>query len=186
MTGRVIAWRVGLKVAVAAGPVLAVLASGLASALPPTWVWLLVATLASGHALLPESALGAGATLAVLAWWGLGGGSDASLPPALLLAATALVTSHVAAVVLAYGPPMRTLDRQLLRTWMTRAVLVVAPAAVVWGVAVVLDGRAELALAWEAGLVAAIAAAVATAASFRSSPAQPGGRAPSGRSRPGE
>ena len=69
---------------------------------------------------------------------------------------------------------------------MTRAVLVVAPAAVVWGVAVVFDGRAELALAWEAGLVAAITAAVATAASFRSSPAQPGGRAPSGRSRPGE
>ena len=113
MTGRVIAWRVGLKVAVAAGPVLAVLASGLASALPPRrgcgfssphWP-------AATHC-CPSRPWVPGRRRQSCAWSGLGGGSDASLPPALLLAATALVTSHVAAVVLAYGPPIRRLDRQ--------------------------------------------------------------------------
>jgi hypothetical protein len=175
-----------LRVVVAAGPVLAMLATGPRTGLPPVWLLLLVAALAVGHAALPESDLGTAAMLGVVAWWGLGPVSDVAPPPSALLAAAALTLSHVAAVLLAYGPSARSLDRGVLRVWLGRAGLMVLAGAVVWLGAVAAEGRPAPSGLWESGLVVVVLGAVLAGGLFSPRPARPAGPAPSGRSRPAE
>jgi hypothetical protein len=157
-----------LRVAIVAGPVVAVTASGLGSELPPGWLFALVLVVAAGHAFLPESGLGTAAMLLVLVWWGLGPVADGGGPPvSLLLAAAGLVVAHCAAILASYGPADLPVDRSLLRTWVRRTALAAAAAPVVWFAAVGVEGQPEPAGIWVAALGAATVAAVVASAAFR-------------------
>ena len=94
---------IALRFAIALGPIVAVLASGLDSELPPPGLVVVVVAFSVAHAVLPDSQLGTTGALLVLGWWALG--PVAELPASLLLAAAALVAAHVSAVLVAYGPP---------------------------------------------------------------------------------
>lgn len=174
-----------LRVVVGAGPVLAVLASGPQTGPAPVWLLLLVAGLAAGHAVLPESGLGTAAMLVVLAWWGLGPVSDVAAPPSVVLAAAALSLSHVAAVVLAYGPSFRSPDQAVLRVWLGRAGLMTLTGALVWLSAAAAEDRPAPFGVWEAGLVVVVVGAVLAGRAFTPGTAPPAAPEPSGRSRPG-
>ena len=153
-----------LRIAIALGPVVAVLASGLDGELPPPWLVVVVVGFSVAHALLPDSQLGTTAALLVLGWWALG--PVAALPASLLLAAAALVAGHVAAVLTAYGPPGLPLDGGLLRTWLRRGLLSLLAAPLVWGAVALIDGQPEPAGVWAAALVAATVGAVVTSIAF--------------------
>jgi hypothetical protein len=143
----------------------------------------LAAALAVGHAVAPDSDMGVLSGLAVVLWWGLSPVTDDGVPVTALPAAAALVTAHVAAVLVDYGPASRTPDARLLRAWVTRGALAAAAALPVWLVAALADGH-EVVGVWEVGVAALAAAALVAALAVRGWPARPAGPAPSGRSRP--
>ncbi len=155
---------IALRVTIAAGPLVAVLASGLDGELPPVWLVAVVGAFSAAHALLPDSQLGATAALLVLGWWALG--PVATLPASLLLSAAALLAAHVSAVVAAYGPPELPLDPELLRTWLRRGVLALLAAPLVWVLVAALDDQPGPAGVWVAGMVAVTAAAVVASSAF--------------------
>ena len=155
---------IGLRVTIALGPLVAVLASGLDSELPPPWLVVLVAAFAVAHAVLPDSQLGTTAALLAIGWWAVG--PVAALPASLLLAAAALVAAHVCAVVAAYGPAELPLDPALLRTWLRRGLLALLAAPLVWVVVAAIDEQPAPAGVWVAAVVAAVAAAVVVSVAF--------------------
>ncbi len=85
-----------------AGPLVALLARGLATEWPPLWLVLLVGALAAGWAFAPESVIGAVALLVVGFSWATG--LEGRLPIAAVLAAAAMLAAHLAALVASYGP----------------------------------------------------------------------------------
>lgn len=155
---------IAVRVLIAAGPLVAVLASGLDGSLPPPWLIVVVGAFSVTHALLPESQLGTTAALLVLGWWALG--PVAALPASLLLAAAALVAAHVAAVLAAYGPTELPIDPALLRTWLRRGLLSLLAAPLVWVVVAAIDDQPEPAGIWVAALVAASVGAVVVSVAF--------------------
>lgn len=150
-----------LRAVVAAGPVAALLATALVGPAPAVWLLLLTAVLAVGFAVRPESLVGAAAYLVVLAWWGIS--MRDGLHAEALLAAAALVASHVAAVVTSYGPVDLPVERRVLGRWVRRGLLVLLPAVAVWALADTVREDPEQPGIWIAGLVVALAAAVAGA-----------------------
>ena len=158
-----------LRIVVLLGPVVAVLASGPAGHWPPWWVIAMVAGLAGGFAAFPESAVGATAMLAVLVWWVVA--LDDGLHPTVLVAATALLVAHIAAVIASYGPGDMPVDPALLRLWVVRGALLLATAPLVWGLALLLRGEPEQPGIWvvgvAAGLVVTVAAGVALTSDAR-------------------
>ena len=103
----------------------------LALALPdvPHWmVILLVVATAALWARSPDHVTGAIALVLVASWWGLHGVVDWRLLPVGVL----LVTSHVSATLLAYGPGTLELDPRLARLWVGRGLLAVVPMPVAW------------------------------------------------------
>jgi hypothetical protein len=155
---------IGLRITIATGPLVAVVASGLDGELPPPWLILVVVAFSVAHALLPDSQLGTTAALLVLGWWALG--PVASLPASLLLAAAGLMAAHVAAVMVAYGPPELPLDGALLRTWLRRGLLSLLAAPLIWVVVAAIDEQPEPAGVWVAALVAATVGAVVASVAF--------------------
>ena len=155
-----------LRALILLGPVVAVFASGPAGHWPPWWAAAVVVALAAGFAALPESPIGAAVMLAVLVWWAAG--LDDGLHPAVLVAATALLVSHVASVLATYGPGEMPVEPALVRLWVRRGVLVLLGAPLLWGLALLLRGEPEQPGIWvvgaAAGLVATVAAAVALTA----------------------
>ena len=151
-----------LRALVLLGPVVAVLAAGPAGHWAPWWVLAPVVALAAGFAALPESPLGAAAMLAVLIWWAAA--LDDGLHPAVLVAAAALLVSHVASVLASYGPGEMPVDPALARLWVRRGVLTLLGVPLVWGLALALRGEPEEPGIWlvgvTAGLVATVVAAV--------------------------
>ncbi|WP_341926580.1 hypothetical protein [Nocardioides psychrotolerans] len=150
-----------LRLVVLTGPVLATWAAGLTGD-PPGRLALGVVVVASlGFAVFPESAVGTIAFATVLLTWGLG--SSPSTPPEAVLAAGALVASHVSALVVSYGPDDVPLDRRLTLTWLVRGSALFLVAPVVWLLATGLEGQPEPAGLWVAAVAAlAVAAVVAT------------------------
>ena len=148
-----------LRLLVLLGPVVAVLAAGPAGHWPP-W-WLLAAVLASsaGFAALPESPVGAGTMLLVVVWWAAG--LDDGLHPMVLVAAAALLVTHVAATLASYGPPEMPLDADLARLWSARAVLLAVPVPLLWAAARGLRGDPQQPGIWVLGVAATLAATVA-------------------------
>ena len=163
------------RVLVLLGPVVGVAAAAAAGIPPPGWFAALVAALALGWACLPESVLGTMALAIVVAWWGAAGLDG--LPPEAMLAALGLLTAHVAAVLVAYGPPELVVDAPTARLWLTRGATLLGAAPVVWLLAVVLRGESEPPGVWIAAMVAIVVAAVIAAVAFGPPQEEPAGGA---------
>lgn len=155
-----------LRALIVLGPLVGVLAAGPAGHWPPWWVLVVTVGFAGGSAAFPESPFGAGAMLAVLAWWTAG--LDDGLHPAVLVAAAALLLTHLAAVLASYGPGEMPVEPALVRLWARRGALALLGVPAVWGLALVLRGEPEQPGIWvvgvASGLVATVAAAVALTA----------------------
>ena len=166
----------GLRLLVALGPLVALLASGTGGAVPPAWMVVAVVGLGAGAGVLPESPLGAAVLLLVLARWALG--PEQPGPPfAALVAAAALLVSHVAAVVVSYGPDRLPVDGPLVRRWVGRAGAALSVAAVAWVLARVVAGHPAPTGVWVAALVAVSVSALVAAASLPVALEGPGGPA---------
>ena len=154
-------WTTGqwaLRVTAALGPVVALLAAGPAGHPPRVSLIVLVAGLSIAHGRLPESPIGTVAMAVVVVWWGLVAGDAVS--PWALLAAAALLGSHVAALVAAYGPDGLGVDPGTVRRWVVRAAVVFLISPAVWAVALLVRGGPERSWLWVAGLAVALAVAV--------------------------
>ena len=100
---------------------------------PPVWLTALVLVLAVGWALMPESVVGV-VTLAVVGLsWSAGG--DGDLPMGALVAAVGMLTAHLAALVVSYGPPALPVAPGVVRLWAARGLVVLATAPLVWALA---------------------------------------------------
>lgn len=154
--GGVAAWL--LRAAVAVGPVVATLLTAVAGPGPGLWLVLLVAVLACGWALFPESAVGIAVLTLVVAWWAVGPDGDDALHPVVIAAAACLVLAHVAALLASYAPVEATVSRGLVRLWVRRGVVVLLPVPALLGIAWLLRGDVDVAGAWTAGLVGIMAA----------------------------
>jgi hypothetical protein len=150
-----------LRVLIFLGPVVALLAAGPAGRWPPWWVAAGMVVLAAAFAALPETAVGAGVMLAVLAWWA--GALDDGLHPAVLVAATGLLVAHLAATLTGYGPDSMPVDPALIRLWVRRGVLLLLAVPLLWVAARGLDGQPEQPGIWVVGMAAALVATVAAA-----------------------
>ena len=128
---------------------------------PPVFV--VVVVLAGGLiAMFRPEHLGVSITMGiVIFWWALQVRSE--MPVAVLVVAAALVTAHVAATLLAYGPPNLPLDPALALLWVMRGAMVWTAALAVWAVARAYSGHGSPELYWMAGLAAAAVAAVLAA-----------------------
>jgi len=158
--------RLLLRAVILLGPVLALLAARPAD-LPHGWFVALTLVLSLGFAAMPESALGTVCLGVVVFWWALAAADGvplASIPAALLLLAT-----HVAALLLSYGPPWLPIGTALLRRWLRRGAAVAVAAPLVWLVAVVVDDQPEPPGIWISGLVCAVVVCIvaATAVTMR-------------------
>jgi hypothetical protein len=147
-----------LRAVVLLAPMIALLATGPAGSWPPWWVVLAVLAMAGGFALVPDSHLGAGVFLAVLAWWAIS--TDGRVPPEILVAGAALVLAQVAAQLASYGPGELPLEAALLRRWARRCALLLLVVVATWGAARLVDGRPEQPGIWVLGVSAAVVATV--------------------------
>ena len=153
-----------LRGVVAAGPLAALLATGLAGVTPSWWLVLLVAGLGVGFAVLPDSPVGTVAIGAVVLWWGVALGDG--LHPAALLAAGCLVAAHVAATVAALGSDDMVLDPATVRLWAARGAAVLLVAPVLWLLVESVEGVEEVAGVWLAGMFAALVATAAAGVAY--------------------
>jgi hypothetical protein len=150
-----------LRVLILLGPVVAVLAAGPAGQWPPWWFAVPVLVLAGGFAALPDSPIGAGVMLAVILWWAAA--LDDGLHPAVLVAAAALLVTHVAAVLASYGPGEMPVDPALAWVWVRRGALLLVGVPLVWGLALALRGEPEQPGIWVVGVAAGLVVTVAAA-----------------------
>lgn len=148
-----------LRAVTALAPALAALTTGLAGTWP-AW-WLVLALLAGGtlSAALPETVVGTVVLLTVACWWGIGlrdGLSWWSLPAAALL-----VSAHVSAVLISYGPGELRCTPALVRLWVRRGLLVLLSAPGVLVLALLMREATPPPGVWVSGAVAAFAALLA-------------------------
>jgi hypothetical protein len=94
----------------------------------------------------------------VVFWWTLQ--LNGEVPSAILVAAAGLVVAHVAATILAYGPPSLEVDPRLTGLWTARGASAWLAALVVWTVARAYTGHGTPALFWLTGLATAVGASV--------------------------
>ncbi|MEJ7831403.1 MAG: hypothetical protein WKF79_00675 [Nocardioides sp.] len=163
-------WSLGqavLRGLIALGPLVAVGVTTLVGQPPPGWLLALTAVLAAGYAYLPDSSFGTFALLLVLGWWSIV--SQGALHPEVLVAAAAVLASHVAALIAAYGPDDLLVDPRLVRLWVRRGGLVLLAAPMAWLAANALRGQPEPPGVWIAGVVAAVTSMVVASAAFRGS-----------------
>ncbi len=163
------------RVLVLLGPTVALGAAIAADLEPPGWFAVLVVALALGWALLPDTVLGTLVLALVVGWWGAVGSGD--LPAAAIPAGAALLTAHVAATVVSYGPPELVLDASVVRLWLGRGAALAAAAPLVWLLAVLLRGQPEPPGVWVAAMVAVVVAAVIAAVAFGPPQEEPAGDA---------
>jgi hypothetical protein len=103
----------------------------------------------------------------VLVWWTVQ--LHTQVPVGVLVAAGGLVTAHVAATLLTYGPRFMAIPAGLVGVWAARGFLVWLAAPLVWFVARVYADRATPTSFWLAGLATALAGAVLAAMVVRPS-----------------
>jgi hypothetical protein len=128
---------------------------------PSPFVVVVVAALGVGYAFRPEHFVGSVALGVVLVWWALHVGS--SMPVGALVASAAVLASHVAGVLLGYGPPRMAVGLDLVAAWVVRGALVWLAAPVVWLAARAYSGQASPTSFWLAGLAVALVGAVVSA-----------------------
>jgi hypothetical protein len=151
-----------LRLVVLTGPLVAVVARGLATGWPPLWLVLLVAALAAGWALAPESVIGAVALLVVGFSWATG--LDGRLPAAALLAAAGMLAAHLAALVASYGPGALPASAPVVRLWVRRGVLVFLVAPAVWALGRGVEELPVSGTVWVVGLVVSLSVTLVAAA----------------------
>jgi hypothetical protein len=151
---------------VALGPVLGLAVLVPAGSTPSVWTFLLVLVLAAGWAYRPESVVGTLVLVVVLGWWVRA--DLPGLPAEALVAALGLLTSHVAALVAAYGPPRMVVGAPTTRLWLTRAGVLFLGAPAVWLLARLLEDRSEPDGVWVAAMVAVTVGVVVAALAYGS------------------
>ncbi len=156
-----------LRAAVTVAPAVALLLGGVVGPGPGLGLVVVVAVLAGGWAVFPESAAGVVVLIVVVAWWAGGPDGDAALHPIVIAVAACLVLAHVAALLASYGPSEAALRRPLVMLWVRRWLAVLVPVPVLLGVAWLLRGDVDVAGAWTAGLVGVMAATVLCALAVR-------------------
>lgn len=157
--------RLLLRGVILVAPVLALLAARPAE-LPHGWFVVLTCVLSVGFAAMPESGLGALCLGVVVFWWVLAA-SD-GVPAGAIPAALLLLSAHLAAVLLSYGPPSLPVDAALLGRWAVRGVGVGVAAPLVWLVAVLVEGQPEPPGIWVAGLASAVVVCIVAATAVAS------------------
>jgi len=148
-----------LRLLIAVTPALAALCTIGAGEGPPVYLVVLLLLLGAGFAAFPESAVGLVVIVLVLAWWGLG--LRDGLDPWALPAAALLLTGHVAALLVSYGPGELELDPNVVRLWAGRGLLVFLVSPVFYAVAVWLRDAPEPPGMWATGLTVAFVATMA-------------------------
>lgn len=147
-------WRTALlRAVVFLGPVVALLAAGPAGNWPEVWLVMLTVAMAGGFAAMPESALGTAVFCVVVVWWGF---ALEYVPVEIVLAGSALLASHLSALLLAYGPAQLPLDDGVLSRWLGRGMLVGLTVPAIWLLATALEDQPEPPGIWVAGLVAGV------------------------------
>jgi len=114
-----------------------------------------VAIVAAGSvlwAVFPDLAAGPVVLVSVMAWWALA--VPDPVRPSILMAAAALLSAHVAALLAAYAPARGSIHPRLVRTWAGRALLAFLPAPLVLLALVALEVGSEQALMWPFALAA--------------------------------
>jgi hypothetical protein len=152
----------GLRLVVLAGPLVALLARGLATEWPPLWLVLLVGALAAGWAFAPESVIGAVALLVVGFSWATG--LEGRLPIAAVLAAAAMLAAHLAALEASYGPDALPVSAPVVRLWVRRGLLVFLAAPAVWALGRGVDELPTSGTVWVVGLVVSLSVTIVAAA----------------------
>lgn len=128
----------------------------------PRWgLVVLVLGLAVFGAVAPEAAGGTILMVVVVIWWGLSLRHE-GLHPVVVVAAAALLVTHVGLLLAAYGPGEMPLQRSLVLLWLRRGLATFVLAPLVYLVAVAVDGEPAPTGVWAGGLVAALVAAVGT------------------------
>lgn len=161
-------WTAGawaLRTSMAAGILLALVATALVGPAPAPWLVVVVAALAVVFARFPESHAGAVAMGVVVVWWGVS--LRDSLQPQILIAAAGLLSSHVAGVVSAYGPDDLPVDPATLRRWLWRGAAAFLLAPVLWLAGLVVRDGPEPAGVWVAGLAVALLGTLALTTAFQ-------------------
>jgi hypothetical protein len=153
-----------LRVVIALGPPLALLAASPQGFVPPPWLVLLVVVASLGFAYLPEQYIGSAALLLVVGWWTID--VRQAMPVAVVVSAGALLAAHVAATLAAYGPRQLTPDRRIVLRWVRRGVLVWLVAPLLWLAVDAQRGHTTPAAYWVAGLAVALVLAVTAASVY--------------------
>jgi hypothetical protein len=158
--------RLLLRAVILLAPVLALLAARPAD-LPHGWFVALTIALSVGFAAMPESAFGTACLGLVVFWWALAAADG--VPVGAIPAAFLLLATHVAAVLLSYGPPSLPIGADLFTRWLRRGAGVAVAAPLVWLVAVVVDEQPEPPGIWISGLASAVVVCIvaATAVTMR-------------------
>jgi hypothetical protein len=153
------AW--ALRVVIALGPPVALLAATPEGFAPPVWLAVLVVLTSAGFAYLPEQYIGSGAMVLVVGWWAVD--VRDAMPIAVVVSAGALLASHLAATLAAYGPRVLSPDRAIVLRWTRRGALAWLVAPMLWLVVDAQRGRTTPASYWVAGLAVALVVAVVVA-----------------------
>lgn len=138
------------------GPLLALLPAPDAI---PYVAWPCSALLGVAAARWPDGQAGLGAVALVVVVWALAPGDE--LPASVLLSAVVLVVFHVAGVLASYAPAQLPLGRDLLSQWALRTLGLCAVAGGVFALSRLLQGAGSPAIAWGAGVGAAVLLMVA-------------------------
>ncbi|CUR60236.1 conserved membrane hypothetical protein [metagenome] len=132
---------------------------------PGTPFLVLLLVLAGLWALLPESSAGIVVLLLVISWWAAAVRDP--LGVRVLLAATALLAAHIAAVLASYGPARLPIDGRLASLWLLRGVAASAAALLAWAVATWLAGSGPQPALWSIALLGVAGAVVSASVLLR-------------------
>lgn len=150
-----------LRALVLLGLMVALYAAAPEGFVPSPFLTVVVLVAGIGSALRPEYFVSIATPTIVLVWWALV--VQSAFPDGTLVAAAALLTSHVAAVLLGYGPPTMPVGADLVLLWLPRGAAVWLAALMVWFTAHAYSGHATPSEFWLTGLAAAIVGAVVAA-----------------------
>lgn len=153
---------VATRVLVVLLPLLSVAAAGQRPATP---FLLVLAVLALGWGVAPESPVGQVVLVLVVGWWGVRVADP--LQPTVLLAGAALLGAHVAALLASYGPARLPVDRHLALLWVRRGLLAALVVPVAWAAVLGLDAAPEQPTLWTVALVTVAVLVVAAGLALR-------------------
>lgn len=162
-------WTLGqwvLRALLVLGPLIALAVRARSLGATPLWLDALVLVLAAGWALAPESVVGSVVLVLVALTWA--DGERGGLGVEALAAAAALVTAHVASVVLSYGPQRLPVPPAVARLWAVRGAVLWSSACAVWVVGRLVADLPTSGTVWVAGLGVALSVIVVAVAALQS------------------